>query len=585
MRGITLAIAGLLSMATQVRGQEGGTVPVPVPVPVAVPVPAAPAAAVIADVLERWELAFRDGRLQAGRPVARHGVDAEVYGELVAPAGYLNACVGRRSNVAALRDLLDLARRTGDVRAARAVLGIAAASHARRLTDPEALEIRELGHWTLMRAASAPEVRDLLFRAAAGDPGIVGQEAPAEDGEPEQDRAVLQRLAALKALGLSRDDRTRELIEAQLTDDDARVRLAAAEAIGRMRDADSIDLLVRAARTETHPVVAQALVVALDRTLTVHRDDPPASERGRMVRTVLQRLGTAGWRTDLELVELAEHNPDLESIPALIRVLDGWGSDDPLLEAINANASPILRQRAWRALRRLTGTIRPIDDPGAWWAFWEQERDHIVLPEDPVRSDAMVKTTTGFFGIPATGREIAFVIDVSGSMQEATTVQDERGRERKVSRLDLATRELTRAVQAMPRESRYHLITFSDEPLIWNERPVPPTEASHRALTECVGRWEAGGGTNLFGGLMRVLQPGGGAAPVTGSFDCDEVFVLTDGQPTAGIVKDPDAILRIVEELNRYRRTRIHSVHLGGEAGQDLMRRLAKQNEGIFVAY
>lgn len=548
------------------------------------PAPPAPSAEIVSEVLERWSAAYRDGSLTGGRILSTHGVDAEVYGALLAKGGYLASAVGRLSNVAALRDLLDLARRAESVRAMRAVLGIAAASHARRLTDPEALEIRELGHWTLMRASRNPGVREMLFRAAEGDPAIVAVETAQPGDGPSDDRAVLLRVAAIKALGLIRDDETRTVLEGRLADPDERVRLGAAEALGRMRHRDSIDLLVRAVRTETHPVVAQALVVALDKNLVSHRDDPPPAIRGRLVRIALRRFGTAGWRTDLALVELAEHNPDLQSIPALIRVMEGFGSDDPLLKAVNENASPILRQRAWRALRRLTGTILPYEEPRAWWEFWEKEKDNIVLPRDPVRSDARVTTSSGFFGIPVTGREIAFVIDTSGSMKEQMVLQDERGRSRDAMRLEVAVHELLRAVHAMPRESRYHLLTFATDVVTWNPKPVPPTNASYRALTECVGRFQPSGSTNLFGALMQVLDPSGGMEPTTGQFDCDEIFVLTDGQPTHGLVTDADAIVRIIEEVNRYRRARIHTVHVGGgEEGADLMRRLAEGNEGIFV--
>jgi hypothetical protein len=225
----------------------------------------------------------------------------------------------------------------------------------------------------------------------------------------------------------------------------------------------------------------------------------------------------------------------------------------------------------------------PLDDPAAWWRFWEAERGRIVLPRDPVRSDSMVTTHSGFFGIPITGREIAIVIDTSGSMQEPLELQDPRGRLVRTTRLEAAKRELLKAAQAMPAESRYHLLTFASEVTTWNERPVPPGEDSYRALTECVGRFHAEGGTNLFGALMAVLGPGDGTAPTTGGPDCDEAFVLTDGQPSSGTVRDPDGILRIVEEVNRYRRVRIHTVHVGGEVGADLMRRLAEGNEGLFV--
>src|SRR5690606_31119115 len=113
----------------------------------------APAPAVdeaVATALEEWRDAFRTGYMRP-KSTIRPKVDEVVYGSLVEPGGLLADAVGRSSNASALAELLNHARH-GGVRAARAVLGIAAVSHARRLTDPQAYEVRELGHWTLMRA-------------------------------------------------------------------------------------------------------------------------------------------------------------------------------------------------------------------------------------------------------------------------------------------------------------------------------------------------------------------------------------------------------------------------------------------------
>ena len=554
--------------------------------------------AAVVDALEEWRDAFRSGYMRPQETI-RPGVDQVVYGSLVAPGGLLEDAVGRSSNGAALARLLALAR-DGGVRAARAMLGIAAVSHAQRLTDPQAYEVRELGHWALMRAMHDDAVRAMLYRVADGSEvfdgfGEVRNKTPDAGVVIADDRPITTRVAAIAALGLRRDEPTRRIVEAQLADADERIRLAAAESLGTMRMRDSSNVVVMALRTEVHPVVAQALVVALDRILSKHRDDPPQVIRARMVHTALQRLGETGWRTDIALVTLAERNPALESIPLMIRVLEGSPSDDPLVQAINAKASPFLKQRAWRTLCRLTGALLPEDDPAAWRRFWEDQKDEIVLPPDPVLAESRIKTHSGFFGIPITGREIAIIIDTSGSMNTAIDVEDRRRaargtrsgrsalpRSRSSTRLDLAKHELLRAVHAMPKESRYHLLTFASDVVTWNDAPVAPTPASYRALTDCLGRISAGGSTNLFGALMAALAGGDPLRPTTG-YDCDEIFVLTDGEPSAGAVQDADGILQIVADVNRYRRVRIHTVHVGGDAGLDLMRRLAAENQGVFV--
>ena len=96
---------------------------------------------------------------------------------------------------------------------------------------------------------------------------------------------------------------------------------------------------------------------------------------------------------------------------------------------------------------------------------------------------------------------------------------------------------------------------------------MPPNDRSFRALTACLGHLEAGGGTNVFDALLKVLDAdnvkfGGRPRGIV-----DEIFVLSDGRPTAGAVSDPDEILEVVREINRYLRVRINTVYTGQGPG------------------
>ena len=63
----------------------------------------------------------------------------------------------------------------------------------------------------------------------------------------------------------------------------------------------------------------------------------------------------------------------------------------------------------------------------------------------------------------------------------------------------------------------------------------------------------------------------------------EEVFLLSDGEPSVGSVKDPEEILRVVREINRYQKIRINTVFTGTDKGAEFMRKLAEQNHGVFV--
>ena len=63
----------------------------------------------------------------------------------------------------------------------------------------------------------------------------------------------------------------------------------------------------------------------------------------------------------------------------------------------------------------------------------------------------------------------------------------------------------------------------------------------------------------------------------------DELFVLSDGEPTTGQVTDTDEILRLVKEANKYLKVRINTVFSGTGKGAGFLRQLAEQNDGVFV--
>jgi hypothetical protein len=61
------------------------------------------------------------------------------------------------------------------------------------------------------------------------------------------------------------------------------------------------------------------------------------------------------------------------------------------------------------------------------------------------------------------------------------------------------------------------------------------------------------------------------------------LFVLSDGEPTAGQLKDAELLLQVVREANKYAKVRINTVFTGVGDGADLLRRLAEENGGVFV--
>jgi len=537
----------------------------------------------VAQAIQAWVEDYARGAVHPGGPLREEGGLQPRYARIARNAELLSQRDGGSLlHVDALQKFLFYAERDADEAIAEAVLSVASAGFDKGLVDRDAAAVRELGATSLLRMDNNA-VWFVLMRAAGG--GVV----PLLPLNPTSEVAVARRVAALRLLGQKGAPVFRSTIESALGDGDARVRLAAAEAIDLWRRKESLPVLLRALGVESHPVVAQALVRAVQRTLQAHADTIDAEERSRAVEAAMRRFSRAGWRTDMELLDFVEAFPDRSAVVPLIELLERGGSGDALADAVNVQASPRLRARAYECLRGLTGAILPIEDTKGWRAFWEREQKNIVPPATLPHMRGAVSTRSSFFGIPVEGRNVVFVIDTSGSMDADVAKPDDdertssRRRNRTVSRLAAAKQQLVQAVQAMPAESRYRLVTFDRDVKLWSEKPESPSRASVRALVDLLSGIQAHGGTNVHDALVAALSLDGlrfGQEPAS---EVDEVFVLSDGQPTEGPVRDPGQILEIVRTANRYLHVRIHSVFTGDGAGSDFLRKLAEENDGVFL--
>jgi len=481
--------------------------------------------------------------------------------------------------------------RCADETVGDALLDLAAVGIEKSLFDADARTLRDLGRSALLRIEHRG-VWFLILRAAAGEQlPLLAALRPGGERVP-----VARRAAALELLGQRALPVFRGVIESCTVDLDPRVRLAAVEALAFQRRPESLPLLLRCAGVEHHPVVSQAVVRALRAVLqateaAMARGDaaiPREAIDGAMTVAVHQ-FGRCGWRTDMDLVDLVAAFPRKEAIPFLIDLLQVHGTgDDPLVLLVNENATPLLRERACTCLHRMTGAIFTADQHRQWREFWLQEKERIVVPEHLAEPRTANATRSGFFGIPVSGHSIAFVIDTSGSMKEpfgVTSTERGRGRaaEQATSRLAAAKEQVLLAVQAMAPEARYQLMTFDSEAKVWSRRPVPPTPATTRSLTEVLSHLKADGGTDVYDALALALTLDHVRFGDEGAAAIDEMFLLSDGEPTAGAVREPDEILRLVREANRYLKVRINTVFAGNGQGQDFLRRLAAENGGVFV--
>ncbi|MGC6488428.1 MAG: VWA domain-containing protein, partial [Planctomycetota bacterium] len=199
----------------------------------------------------------------------------------------------------------------------------------------------------------------------------------------------------------------------------------------------------------------------------------------------------------------------------------------------------------------------------------------------------------GFVGIPVEGTRVVFILDLSGSME--WPMDDGGARTR---RLDYAKRELLKAIEGLAPNSMFNLVTFNgdDEAEAWSKDLVVANKRNKQRFARFVDKLRPLGGTNLWSGMEKAL---GIKTLVYGNHyetTVDEIFLLSDGAPSVGDVMDPVEILRLTQEINRFKEVRINTVFISSRtppevmaaqqnlslSPKELMRRMARENGGKF---
>jgi len=171
---------------------------------------------------------------------------------------------------------------------------------------------------------------------------------------------------------------------------------------------------------------------------------------------------------------------------------------------------------------------------------------YMLLIAPPASTDAAV--------VP---RDLAFVLDVSGSMSG--------------EKIEQAKAALRQALATLGRADRFKLVAFSTRVVPFRDDYVAATPENVRAAREFLDRLVADGGTNIAGALDAVLGASAAAErlPV--------VVFVTDGNPTVG-EQAPDRIAS--DAAARIGRARIFTVGVGFDVNTYLLDRLAAEGHG-----
>ncbi|XP_022111550.1 inter-alpha-trypsin inhibitor heavy chain H4-like isoform X2 [Acanthaster planci] len=133
-------------------------------------------------------------------------------------------------------------------------------------------------------------------------------------------------------------------------------------------------------------------------------------------------------------------------------------------------------------------------------------------------------------GFKPTQKSVVFVLDTSGSMSGTKIRQTKEAMDTILSDL----REM----------DEFGIITFSSSTRAWRPSMVPSTKDNIKSAKDHIQGLQAGGGTNLHGGIVDAIamlkEAQGNSLSTVGKFYL--IIMLTDGVPTAGRLTEPEGI-------------------------------------------
>lgn len=401
----------------------------------------------------------------------------------------------------------------------------------------------------------------------------------------DRDLAEAVQAAALRALGSYGQPAFRPALEQQLSNPSARLQVAAAEGLMRLRADASLNALVAALETERDSAVLLTIAAAASTIVRARRAALEPLRLQRVARAAGAALGRASWRADIALIDLLESCRRPEAVTPLIEVLQRFARQGR--SAAGARPSGLLRERAHGALVSLTGLQHPPDQPASWRHAWSRLEGDFEVPAESTRPETT--SAARFFGLPIHGTRVVFAVDLSGSMEFPFRSG--------TSRLQVVQRALEKAIDDLPKSTSFDIVCFAEGVSRWNGQLQPATPANKKRCRGFVRSMQPEGGTNTWGALTEAMHLHSRPYGKPCNIDVDELFLLSDGIPTLGHVVDAQAILQLVAAGNSFASVRVNTVYLApqltprdedgerkmGMRARDFMKQLAEQNGGRFA--
>lgn len=206
-----------------------------------------------------------------------------------------------------------------------------------------------------------------------------------------------------------------------------------------------------------------------------------------------------------------------------------------------------------------------------WSEWWKKNSQGHSLPRLETVTATKKKSqgggsTASYFGIPLVSRRCVFLVDASGSMAAKI------GTDKKRTRYDEVRTQLHNAVEKLPDDQLFNICFYSSgvNPM-WPELRSAKAEERKQVLDRIKASNFTQGSTNIFDSLERAF----------GDSQIDTIYLLSDGEPSAGRITDATQIADLVRRWNYGRQVVIHCVAVG--TNSKFLERLARESGGEYV--
>jgi len=276
---------------------------------------------------------------------------------------------------------------------------------------------------------------------------------------------------------------------------------------------------------------------------------------GDAVAIAQKQLDAEAWSLRSVAYRYLAKFRDLSSIPMLIA---RFGKETGRLEVELGDALFVhAGVRCWSR-----------DEWSEWWKKSEQGHE---LPRIETVTSTNKKgkgggSTASYFGIPLVSKRCIFLVDASGSMSAKI------GTDRKRTRFDEVRTQLHNAVAKLPEDQLFNICFYSSgvNPM-WPELRMAKGDERQQVLDRIKASNFTQGSTNIFDSLERSF----------GDAQIDTIYLLSDGEPSAGRITDTTQIADLVRRWNYGRQVVIHCVAVGENSR--FMERLARESGGEYV--